>query len=57
MENFLVCGKGLFFQLMQSKPKKKSFFQHAKNSNSFRTKANEQLQILSAKTYCELAAK
>ena len=34
---------------------KKSFFQHTKISISHRTKANEQLQILSAKTYCELA--
>ena len=40
---------------MQSYPIKKSFFQHTKNSISHCTKANEQLQISSAKTYCELA--
>ena len=40
---------------MQSFPIKKSFFQHTKISISHRTKANEQLQILSAKAYCELA--
>ena len=42
---------------MQSYPIKKSFFQHTKISISHRTKANEQLQILSAITYCELAVK
>ena len=40
---------------MQSHPIKKSIFQHTKISISHRTKANEQSQILSAKTYCELA--
>ena len=40
---------------MQSPPIKKSFFQHTKISISHRTKANEQLQISSATTYCELA--
>ena len=53
--NLLVCGKGLFFQLIQSYPIKKSFFQHTKISTSHYTKANAQLQISSAKTYCELA--
>ena len=46
-----------FFRLMQSRPIKKSIFQHTKTSISHRTKANEQLQILSAITYCELAVK
>ena len=54
-ENLLVCGKGILFQLMQSYPIKKRIFQHTKISISHRTKANEQLQISSAKTYCELA--
>jgi hypothetical protein len=40
---------------MQSKPKKKSFFQHTTTPTSHYTKANKQLQILSATTYCELA--
>ena len=40
---------------MQSQPKKKSFFQHTKIAISHCTKANEQLQISSAITYCELA--
>ena len=51
----MFCGKGLFFQLMQNHLIKKSIFQHTKISISHRTKANEQLQILSAKAYCELA--
>ena len=42
---------------MQSQPIKKSIFQHTKTSISHCTKANVQLQILSAKTYCELAVK
>ena len=36
---------------------KKSFFQRTTTPTSHRTKANEQSQILSAKTYCELAVK
>ena len=40
---------------MQSNPIKKSIFQHTKISISHCTKANEQLQILSTTTYCELA--
>ena len=40
---------------MQSPPKKKSFFQHPTATASHCTKANEQLQILSTTTYCELA--
>ena len=56
-EKLLVCGKGKLFQLMQSQPIKKSIFQHTKTSISHCTKANVQLQILSAKTYCELAVK
>ena len=40
---------------MQSHLIKKSIFQHTKISISHRTKTNVQLQILSAKTYCELA--
>ena len=44
-----------FFRLMQSQPIKKSFFQHPTATASHCTKANEQLQILSAITYCELA--
>ena len=55
-EKLLVCGKDKLFQLMQSNPIKKSIFQHTKISISHRTKANAQLQILSATTYCELAA-
>ena len=35
--------------------KKKSFFQHTTATTSHRTKANVQLQISSAITYCELA--
>ena len=45
---------------MQSYPIKKSFFQHTQHtkiSNLYRTKANKQLQISSATTYCELAVK
>ena len=33
----------------------KSFFQHTTATTSHRTKANEQLQLLSVTTYCELA--
>jgi hypothetical protein len=40
---------------MQSHPVKKSIFQHTKISTSHRTKTNEQSQILSVKTCCELA--
>ena len=40
---------------MQSNPIKKSIFQHTKISISHYTKANAQLQISSAKAYCELA--
>ena len=40
---------------MQSFPIKKSFFQRTTTSTSHYIKANEQLQILSATTYCELA--
>ena len=40
---------------MQSKPKKKSFFQRTTTPTSLYTKANEQSHISSAKTYCELA--
>ena len=40
---------------MQSRLIKKSFFQHTKISISHYTKANEQSQISSATTYCELA--
>ena len=47
--------KEKLFQLMQSQPIKKSIFQHCKTLTSHRTKANEQLQISSVKTYCELA--
>ena len=54
-ERLLVCEKGLFFQLMQGYPIKKSIFQHTKISISHYTKANVQLQISSAKPYCKLA--
>jgi hypothetical protein len=40
---------------MQSNPIKKNFFQHTTATTSHCTKANVQLQILSAKTCCELA--
>ena len=55
-KGFWFAEKGCFFRLMQSNPIKKSIFQHTKISNSHRTKANEQSQILSATTFCELAA-
>ena len=45
------------FQFVQSQPKKIAFSQHGKTSTSHRNKTNVQLQILSVKTYCELAAK
>ena len=51
----LVCENGKLFQLMQSQPIKKSFFQRTTTPTLHYTKANEQLQILSAITYCELA--
>ena len=54
-KRLLVCEKGLFFQLMQGYPIKKSIFQHTKISISHYTKANVQLQISSAKPYCKLA--
>ena len=54
-EKLLVCGKGLFFQLMQSQPIKKSFFQRTTTPILHYTKANEQSRFLSATTYCELA--
>ena len=47
--------KSKLFQPTQSRPIKKRIFQHTKTSISHRTKANEQLQILSAQAYCELA--
>ena len=53
-KGFGFCGKGKLFQLMQSHPIKKSFFQHTKISISHCNKANAQLQISSATTYCEL---
>ena len=53
----LVCGKGLFFRLMQSQPIKKSIFQRTTTPTSHRTKANVQSHVLSATTYCELAVK
>ena len=53
----LVCENGKLFQLMQSQPIKKSIFQRTTTPTSYRTKANAQLQILSAITYCELAVK
>ena len=54
-KNLLFCGKEQLFQLIQSYPIKKSFFQRTTTPTSHYTKANEQLQILSAKAYCELA--
>ena len=42
---------------MQSYPIKKNCFQHTADAASHRNKTNVQLQILSAKTYCELAVK
>ena len=51
----MSCGKGLFFQFMQSNPIKKSIFQHTKISISHCTQTNVQSRILSATTYCELA--
>ena len=38
-------------------PKMKSFFQHTTATTSHCTKANEQPQLSSVKTYCELAVK
>ena len=45
------------FQLMQSQPIKKSFFQRTTTPISHRTQTNVQSQISSANPYCELAAK
>ena len=43
------------FQLIQSHPIKKCFFQHSKIPTSHRAQTNVQPQISSAKPYCELA--
>ena len=51
----LVGGKGLVFQLMQSQPKKKSFFQHPTATASHCTKANVQQPFLNSACCCELA--
>ena len=52
-----ACGlrKRTVFSAHAKPPKMKSFFQHTTATTSHRTKANVQLQILSAKAYCELA--
>ncbi len=42
---------------MQSQLIKKSFFQHTTATLFYHAQTNVQLQISSAKTYCELAAK
>ena len=55
MKTFSVCEKGGFFSSCKANQKKKSFFQHTTATISHCTKANEQLQILSSTTYCELA--
>ena len=56
-KRLLVCEKGLFFQLMQGYPIKKSIFQHTKISISHYTKANVQQPFLNIACYCELAVK
>ena len=54
-ENLLVCGKGLFFSAHTKLSDKENLFKHTKAPTSHRTKANAQLQISSAITYCKLA--
>ena len=51
----MLCEKDKLFQLMQSNPIKKNFFQHTTTPTSHCNKANEQSHISSATTYCELA--
>ena len=52
---FLFCGKEQDFQLMQSYPIKKSFFQHTTTPTSHRNKTNVQQPFLNIACYCELA--
>ena len=54
MENFCFAEKNSFLAHAKLSDKEK-LFQHTIISISHRTKANVQLQISSAKTYCELA--
>ena len=51
----LFCGKGLFFSVYEKPSDKEKLFQHTKISISHCIKTNVQLQISSAKPYCELA--
>ena len=44
-----------FFRLMQSQPKKKSFFQRTTTPTSHRNKTNEQQPFSNTACYCELA--
>ena len=51
----MVFEKDCFFQLMQSPPIKKSFFQRTTTPTSHYTKANEQQPFSNIACYCELA--
>ena len=51
----LFYGKGLFFSVYEKPSDKEKLFQHTKISISHCIKTNVQLQISSAKPYCELA--
>ena len=55
MKNFLVCEKGLFFQIMQSQLLKKTFSRRTAATISHRTKANVQQFFSNIACYCELA--
>ena len=54
---FFCFAIKVFFRFMQSLRQRKTFSQRTTATTSHRTKANKQLQILSATTYCELAVK
>ena len=54
-ENVFSLRKRAVFSAHTKLSDNEKLFQHTKISISHRTKANEQLQILSAITYCELA--
>ena len=53
MANFWFAKKANFFS--SCKAQRKTFSQRTAATTSHRTKANEQLQFSSAKTYCKLA--
>ena len=56
-KRFCFTEKAFFSAHARPTGKEKSFFQYSKIPTFHRAQTNVQLQILTAKTYCELAAK